>query len=66
MDNFFCLFIVNNLVCLLVFLFMFCSGLLSLISAPFIFFLFPQELDDAPSLVVFKKHLNNDRGFNFW
>lgn len=46
---------------------MFCSELLSLITAPFIFFsLFPQEVGDAPSLAVFKKHLSNVRGFNFW
>lgn len=45
---------------------MLCSELLSLNSAPFIYSLFPQEVGDAPSLAVFKKHLNNDRGFNFW
>lgn len=46
---------------------MFCSKLLSLISAPLIFFfLFPQEVSDALNLEVFKKHLNNGRDFNFW
>lgn len=45
---------------------MFCSELLGLIRASLIVFFLLQEVGDAPSLAVFKKHLNNDKGFNFW